>query len=283
MEQLVFVYGTLRMHEKYHHFLDGATLVAEQAWTRGKLYDTGNGYPALTEDNHHFVYGELYRVCEGTLRELDQLEGYSGQGMDNLYEKKLDAVFTDKGTFEAEIYYVKPTSKLVKTPIELGDWKVYRNLNEAEEIDYFAYGSCMDLERITKAGKAHLFEDVVGAGSLKGYSLRFTVHIHDGGRADMVEEGGIVEGKVYKLGREAVDYLYIREGVYTGMYRPALVDIDLGGVLAKNALTFLVCDKKKEVAPPKHYINEIYRGGQGILSEEYVNALEEHVARLKEE
>jgi gamma-glutamylcyclotransferase (GGCT)/AIG2-like uncharacterized protein YtfP len=281
LSQFVFVYGTLRKHEKYHHIIEGSKLVAEQAWTNGILYDTGNGYPALVSEGEQLVYGEVYSVNQNILQKLNELEGYVEGGKDNLYERKLETVFTDTGTYDAIIYYADPTSILIKTPIQIGDWKIHRIINKEDKIDYFAYGSCMDLERISLAGKVHLFREVLGAGKLPGYTIRFSVNVSDGGRADIVEEGGLVEGKVYRLNSEAIEYLYNREGVHTGLYRPAFVDIDINGKLHKNALTFIVCSKKNEVAPPDHYINEIYRGGKNILSESYVQALEEQVAKLR--
>ncbi|MFJ7728459.1 gamma-glutamylcyclotransferase [Neobacillus sp. NPDC097160] len=106
-----------------------------------------------------------------------------------------------------------------------------------------------------------------------GYQLRFTQRAHDGSRADIVEEPGTVEGKVYEIPPEALSYLYQREGVNTGCYRPALIDISLNGRPLKNVLTFVVVDKDPETPPPNHYVEEILRGGSGFLSADYMEKL----------
>ncbi len=48
-KHLIFVYGTLRKNQPDHYLLDDALLVAEYAWTSGRLFDTGLGYPAVGE------------------------------------------------------------------------------------------------------------------------------------------------------------------------------------------------------------------------------------------
>jgi gamma-glutamylcyclotransferase (GGCT)/AIG2-like uncharacterized protein YtfP len=83
----VFVYGTLRRHERNFCLLNNAELVAAQAWTNGQLYDTGFGYPAIQESRTGVVYGELYLISEEQLRRLDELEGYSENSRNNLYNR----------------------------------------------------------------------------------------------------------------------------------------------------------------------------------------------------
>ena len=40
-----------------------------------------------------------------------------------------------------------------------------------------------------------------------------------------------------------------------------------------EALTFIVVNKDEEAAPPAHYLEEIIRGGTGVLSSEYMKNL----------
>jgi gamma-glutamylcyclotransferase (GGCT)/AIG2-like uncharacterized protein YtfP/cation transport regulator ChaC len=276
----VFVYGTLRRHERNHYLLEGAKLVAEQAWTNGKLYDTGMGYPALQESRANVVYGELYLVSEEQLRRLDELEGYSVDGSDNLYNRKKQVISYDTGSNEAYIYTIaEHNQQMLKTPIKSGDWKEYRLRNQ-DTILYFAYGSCMDQARFKLARVDHYFQKVTGTGILQGYTLRFSVNRHDGGRADIVEEGGIVEGKVYEIPADCVSYLYRREGVGSRLYRPAFVDLSINGTLYKDVLTFVVVQKGAETAPPEHYAEEIFRGGTSFLSKSYLEGLKEHIKIL---
>ncbi|MCA1031176.1 gamma-glutamylcyclotransferase [Bacillus timonensis] len=280
----VFVYGTLRKGEGNHRLLEGATCMAEQAWAIGTLYDTGYGYPAMKSAKNSRVYGELYSITESTLAALDQLEGFTAGGTHNLYERIQQTVHTDKGSVLAYLY-VAATDHLCHKPISSGDWKEYRlTTNASEHILYFAYGSCMDQQRFIEHGVSHYFKEVMGVGSLPNYTLRFTRKStsDNKGRADIVEEGGMVEGKVYKIPTEALkEYLYSREGApFT--YRVTFVTVELHGRNVQ-ALTFVVVDKKEEIAPPHWYEEEILRGASGYLTTEYVDRIKRHIDSLKKQ
>ena len=74
-EHLVFVYGTLRRGGRYHHLLEQATyLGAAQTPPHYVLLDAGS-YPAMLKNGTQAIHGEVYRVHEHTLKELDILEG----------------------------------------------------------------------------------------------------------------------------------------------------------------------------------------------------------------
>ena len=275
---LVFVYGTLRKYERNYHFLIGSTCVAQQAWTNGLLFDTGHGYPAVKQSITGKVYGELYLINEHQLKKLDRLEGYKGTGENNLYNRITQKVYTDAETQDALVYVIHPDNEhMLRKWIESGDWKIDSFLKTKQSFLYFAYGSCMDNERFKSRNVNHFFQNVKGCGILDGYQLRFTRKSSDGGRADLVEGGGTVEGKVYEVSVDCLTYLYQREGVNLGIYRPALVDITINGILHKNALTFVVVNKDKETAPPMHYVIEIIRGGTGIISDDYMNQLKKQL------
>jgi gamma-glutamylcyclotransferase (GGCT)/AIG2-like uncharacterized protein YtfP len=100
----VFVYGTLRKGEANDRLLESAACIAEQCWTTGVLYDTGFGYPAVKQAPSSRIFGELYAVTESELERLDQLEGYTVGGKNNLYERIQQTVNTDKGQFVAYLY-----------------------------------------------------------------------------------------------------------------------------------------------------------------------------------
>jgi gamma-glutamylaminecyclotransferase len=72
----IFVYGTLLRGERNHRWIARSTFDGEArtkpAFT---LYDLG-AYPALVAGGQHTVAGEVYEVDEGTLAELDRLEGH---------------------------------------------------------------------------------------------------------------------------------------------------------------------------------------------------------------
>ncbi|GAB7386973.1 gamma-glutamylcyclotransferase [Bacillaceae bacterium] len=270
----VFVYGTLRSHQANYGFLRKAEPVAAQCWAAGTLYDTGFGYPAMVPGEGGRVYGEMYLVNEKQLRQLDDLEGYEGEGGDNEYERIRLTVHTDKGSWKAFAYVYSPERVQEEKRIDFGDWKCHVLLARPSFL-YFAYGSCMDDERIRNAGMGEAFQEVVGRGVLRGYSLCFTQKAADGGRADIVEVGGYVEGKVYRIRRDALEYLFQREGVYAQVYRPTFVDVEVNGRKETDVLTFTVRDKQEETAPPEWYAREILRGAKGTVSEAYLRRLKE--------
>lgn len=278
----VFVYGTLRKGERNAYLLKNSTCLAEQCWTDGSLYDTGFGYPAMKQSRSLKVYGELNFVTEVELKKLDHLEGYEPGGTNNLYERMEQTVYTDRGPTTAEVYIAGQTN-LLNNRIPNGDWKEYRLLNkQLGTVLYFAYGSCMDHKRLIEHGKDHYFKHILGVGVLDQYSLRFTrKSAVDGmGRADIVEEGGRVEGKIYEIPIESLEkYLYQREGA-PNAYRATFVTIKLLGKEIQ-ALSFTVKNKGVEIAPPADYEEEILRGAKGYLSEDYMLKLKAHMDGLK--
>ncbi|MFG6114937.1 gamma-glutamylcyclotransferase [Halobacillus sp. MO56] len=269
----LFVYGTLRKHQPNHFHLNHAELVSEQASTTGRLYEGPSYYPVLLEEDA-VVFGELYQVDEATLAIVDELEGFQEDGEDNLYDRKIKEVETDLGNYQAYVYYLSPKRKeMAETEILYGDWKVHELLKK-DEVTYFAYGSCMDAERFKLAGVDHYFHQKLGRGVLEGYRLLFSHHVHDGGRADIMEADNHVEGVLYRTPLDAVEYLFKREGVEAGHYRPTVVDIKQDGKQLKDVLTFYVLDKKSDLSPPFHYAEEIHRGAASCLSDDYMNYLE---------
>jgi gamma-glutamylcyclotransferase (GGCT)/AIG2-like uncharacterized protein YtfP len=275
----VFVYGSLRRHEGNHRVLGNSEKTAMQASARGRLYDTGDGFPAMALIGEGRVYGELYSVTPHILKRLDTFEGYYGAGPNNHYERVVQTITTDTGEMDAYVYIYSVHKVASLTRIEFGDWTVHRLLQRVGELNYFSYASCMDDERFKLAGKEQLFRNVLGRGVLTGYDMKFLrKSIDNTGKADLVEVGGEVEGKVYRIGGEALEYLLVREGVRANAYRPAFVDVRVGGRLRKNVLTFLAVGKqKKEVAPSDKYLEEIRRGGRTVWSTEYERRFEEKI------
>jgi gamma-glutamylcyclotransferase (GGCT)/AIG2-like uncharacterized protein YtfP/cation transport regulator ChaC len=275
----VFVYGTLRKHESNHILLKEASLLREQAWVEGVLYETNRGYPALKEGNGT-VYGEIYKINPDILSKVDELEDFlEGRG-ENLYIRRLKQVETDTGPQEAYVYYSENES-LFQQYIPSGDWKVHQFLQgKPERILYFAYGSCMDDDRFKKAQVDLHFKHCLGAGLLEGYTMKYLFHVHDGGRGDIIEDGGTMEGVVYDIPQEAVEYLFTREGVSPGWYRAAFIDIVIGGKAYKDVLTFIVKVKNDETCPPDHYAREILRGSYPHVSKSYHEKLQNQLMEI---
>jgi gamma-glutamylcyclotransferase (GGCT)/AIG2-like uncharacterized protein YtfP len=118
---LVFVYGTLKAGERNHHLLENATCLSKDAWIYGRLFDTGHGYPCICVDATTKVYGELYKVSDEQLKQLDILEGYLGEGLNNHYDRIYQDVFMNDHTYSA-IIYVYPTINTTSL-IEIPDGK----------------------------------------------------------------------------------------------------------------------------------------------------------------
>lgn len=276
----VFVYGTLRYGGRNHFYIEDAICLMHQCWIKGSLFDTCHNYPAMKENKSDRIYGELYRVTRSQLKAIDDLEGFVEGGVENLYNRTTALVYNDMGEETNAIIYTAGQSLREFTKrIPSGDWFVYHYLMRRELL-YFAYGSCMDDERFKLAGVADYFTEVEGRGILEEFEFRFSRVTDDGGKADLIEnKKDKVEGKVYRIPFDAITYLYKREGVYTGSYRPAVVPVSIGGHTYK-ALTFIGIEKAFETAPTELYATEILRGGKEILSHAYIHKLQQKIDRL---
>ncbi|MFC7320620.1 gamma-glutamylcyclotransferase [Halobacillus campisalis] len=266
---LVFVYGTLCRGESNHNVLKNSKLISEQAWVKAKMYKSPSYYPFIKEDEHSLVYGEIYDIKKGLLPAVDRLEGYREENPNSLFLRNTVKAYTEAGEYEVATYLGGDGFE-TEHFIEGGDWKVEQALKR-DHLNYFAYGSCMDNERFIRAGVDHLFEEVKGRSVLENYQMMFTHHLEDGARADIGEaHGEQVEGVLYKINAEALNYLYYREGVYSSSYRPTVVYPYHNGEY-ERAITFTVITKEEEIAAPLHYAVEIYRGARQYLSPGYIN------------
>jgi gamma-glutamylcyclotransferase (GGCT)/AIG2-like uncharacterized protein YtfP len=112
---LIFVYGTLLRGEVNHPLMMSDAAFVRDACTEPHydLVDLG-GYPALLEDGHTAVSGEIYEVDDELLEELDVFEE-----VPFLYQRK--PVQLADGYVEA---YVMPRHKALGAPrIADGDWR----------------------------------------------------------------------------------------------------------------------------------------------------------------
>lgn len=237
-------------------------LLFEQASIQGEGYFHDGRY-SIVLNGPDRVYGELHA---GEDRPIDSIEV---------------RVKTDEGEILAWISQDDILEKAKGTKLKLGNAAVHNYLLENSTYYYFAYGSCMDHERFKLANVVHHFQDGERA-NLAGYEMKYTFMVHDGSRADIVESRlSKMEGVCYKVPKEAIDYLYIREGVNGGWYRPAIIEVKQKDRFVW-ALTFIVIVKEEESLPPEHYSSEIVRGAQNYqLSNDYIRALETQLASLK--
>ncbi|MHC1748904.1 MAG: gamma-glutamylcyclotransferase [Cellulosilyticaceae bacterium] len=122
----IFVYGSLmksfRNHDKV---LKHRATETGKGKIKGALYHLPEGYPAVTTGDMA-VHGEVYTLSKNKLiKGIDLLEGYLGEGKDNLYERRRQLVTLEDGkVVECWSYmyvnegYAKRKGKLVKD----GNW-----------------------------------------------------------------------------------------------------------------------------------------------------------------
>ncbi|PEE36912.1 gamma-glutamylcyclotransferase family protein [Bacillus pseudomycoides] len=122
----VFVYGTLRKQQVNAHYLHGATCIAEESWTHGKLFDTNEGYPAMICTKEDKVHGEVYEVDDEILKKLDELEEYTGNPEKDLYDRITQTIYFGDRSIGAYVY-IAQNDEMLQRLIITGDWASYRN------------------------------------------------------------------------------------------------------------------------------------------------------------
>lgn len=117
----VAVYGTLMTGERNERWAADA-LDRRPCVLRGKLYDTGWGYPAFVPDaDGGEVKAELLTVTQATLARMDVLEGYP-----RLYCREVVQTALEDGSIEVVIVYVMNKLPREAMGIASGDWRKIR-------------------------------------------------------------------------------------------------------------------------------------------------------------
>ena len=112
MQQLIFVYGTLKQGEPNHYLLAESELLGVyETPPIYALYDFGT-HPGLVEGSDAIV-GEVYRISDEVLAKLDIFE-------DVPIEYRRETIETSFG--EAWIYHYQGTEK--GQAVESGDWNL---------------------------------------------------------------------------------------------------------------------------------------------------------------
>ncbi|MFE0852079.1 gamma-glutamylcyclotransferase family protein [Streptomyces mutabilis] len=112
----VFVYGTLRAGQgNYFNILEGTTIQERPAILKDYAI-FGRGVPFAVQRDGRKVVGEVMDVdpeqWPGVLRRLDRLEGYRGEGRNNMYDRKVRTVtLADGSEIEAYVYLAGETSR----------------------------------------------------------------------------------------------------------------------------------------------------------------------------
>ena len=121
----LFVYGTLKKGGYYHHALRGGKYIKTVRIPGYDMYFYGGGnYPVIIPGEGSIV-AELYNVDESILRICDRIEGYYGEGQNNLYER----IEVESETGEKGLIYVPPEKeheriRVQHKKVEDGDWDV---------------------------------------------------------------------------------------------------------------------------------------------------------------
>jgi gamma-glutamylcyclotransferase (GGCT)/AIG2-like uncharacterized protein YtfP len=132
----LFIYGTLMKGQCREQYLPDSAVVARDSGTcHGRLFDTGNDYPALQwpdSKTTDLVSGELLR-CKNLselLESLDDVEGFLGYDRTgNLYDRRLVPVRTVDQTVLAWTYTdagMHPNMTLIPS----GCWRTRQRSNQ---------------------------------------------------------------------------------------------------------------------------------------------------------
>jgi len=117
-QPLIFIYGTLRRGGRAHHLMAGAEFLSDGT-IQGRLVHVDQ-YPGLIRDSEHRVKGELYRVSDELIKELDHFEGCFESPIH--YTRESVEVLLGNGESQEADVYVFQQLKPHHERIESGDW-----------------------------------------------------------------------------------------------------------------------------------------------------------------
>lgn len=122
----LFTYGSLKPGGHFYPRIEPYVLNPREGTVLGKLYDTGNGWPALRrvykEEDVAITFGIVYNVQDYDMPTLmaitDGIEGYP-----NLFDRDERLINVKGNTVWAWVYFGNQES-LFKTRIESGEWVI---------------------------------------------------------------------------------------------------------------------------------------------------------------
>jgi gamma-glutamylcyclotransferase (GGCT)/AIG2-like uncharacterized protein YtfP len=272
MQNLLFVYGTLRKDYGNHGFLKNAHFVGE-AKTQDKFVMHCRGYIPFVSESQAIsqIVGEVYELDDSTLASIDHLEG--------CFPKR-----DGSGEFEASSWYIRK-----QIPIEFvgyeGHTRVWMYFNEQETQHpiicsgdyadrelllnrqdrtwYFAYGSNMDVSRMLDR-KAYFTQRKWGV--VHGHRLVFNKISDDYpgyGFANIVPEHGFdAMGVLYEVNADGLAQLDRYEGVRGGHYFRTQMMVSRGDGTSVNAIVYLANPNKVKdgLLPTDSYMDRLYKG-----------------------
>ena len=123
MKKLI-VYGTLLMGEiNVAHYARGIQSIVTGT-IKGRLYDTGWGYPAFVPDaNGGEIQAELFILNDETYARIEILEGYP-----NLYRREeIECKIADGKVVKAPVYIMNKLPARAREITNYGGWRTYRH------------------------------------------------------------------------------------------------------------------------------------------------------------
>ncbi len=128
----VFVYGTLRLGNHNHRWLNGAKLVAETQTAKAAftMLDVSGHFPGVIHGGKTTIVGEVYAVDSETLAELDRHEGCP-----NHYRREIVRT-KDCGECFTYIYQMPSRARAYPNAIvNSGDWVEHRGYTDPSYAD----------------------------------------------------------------------------------------------------------------------------------------------------
>lgn len=114
----MFIYGTLRRGGRAHHLMEGAEFLTNGS-ILGRIVHVDQ-YPGLIFSDAQRVKGELYRVSDALIHELDRYEGCHESPPHYLREEI--EVLLENGEVRSAQVYVFQLLEPHHEAIESGDW-----------------------------------------------------------------------------------------------------------------------------------------------------------------
>ena len=141
------------------------------------------------------------------------------------------------------------------------------------QIEYFAYGSNMNPERMKeRIGWMPPLRSAI----LKDYQLLFDKQSNDGGKANIRPlKGEKVEGVLYQLAEQDLVNLDGFEGISEGHYARERLEVNINGNGKCRATAYIALKTGPENPPTREYLDHLLAGAE-YLSQEYLTKLQNH-------
>jgi gamma-glutamylcyclotransferase (GGCT)/AIG2-like uncharacterized protein YtfP len=255
----VFVYGSLLSGLGNHTLLERHRAINRgPATLKGKyeMLDLGS-FPALVDSKTpNAIKGELYTVGPRGLKALDQLEGHP-----NFYKRTRVAVLNEVGhTVLCQTYILATTPQPRSGKVVSGDWAEYR-ATKNQPVFYFAYGSNMDKNQMTKRCPS---SELVGVAQLELHRLAFTGYSNNrkGGVATVKPSlNNQVDGIIWQINRQDLAKLDRCEGT-PHVYQRRTITVNQDGQ-AVQAQAYIK-RANRESLPSVEYAKTIWNGYQQV-------------------